>query len=114
MTTVKDLFVVGKPILLTARSSNAAEMMVKEEAILIGAEPREYDAEFADENSVKSDWASFSPGDFILVTNARRADQATQEALTTLIHDQDKTVVVADSTTPKFMPPDKFAHWCKF
>lgn len=114
MTDLGDLFVVGKPVLLHAGSANGARMMAMEEAWRKDLEPRELDMELLDVALLDSSWASFNPGDFVIVTEARRADQATQERLATLMHDPDKTVVVADCEVPKFLRPEKFSHYAKF
>lgn len=114
MATLAEYIVQGKPILLTAASQNAAEIMAKEEAWKKGVEPRVLDIEILDESIVRSFWASFNPGDFIIVTGARRSEPIVQEALGQLMWDPDKTVVVSDSDIPGSLPADKFSHWAKF
>ena len=112
--SLNDLIVPGAPILVTAGSESGARMMVMEVAWGRDVEPRELDLEFYDAASLDSAWASFNPGDFVLVTGAYRAEQSAQERMVELMNDSNKSVVVADREPPESMPPEKFAHWAKF
>lgn len=114
MAGLHELMVPGAPILVTSGSSNGAEMMVKEAFWRKGLEPRILDAEFLDPASVQSNWGSFNPGDCIIITEAKRADDITQQEIRAVMNDPDKIVVVADSEVPKSLPPEAFAHWAKF
>jgi len=113
MTTLSDQIIFGKPILLTAVSQNAAEMMAKEEAWKKGKEPRILDIEILDDSILNSFWSSYNPGDFIIVTGACMADSVVQEAIGQIMWDPDKMVVIADTSIPDNLPAEKFAHWVK-
>ena len=114
MATLADLFVPGKPILLTAGSANGAELMAKEETWKKGKEARIVDVEMLDEAFLRTIWSGLAPDDIVIITGARRADEVVQTTLGEIMHVDDKTVVVADSAAPEFLPPEKFAHWAKF
>lgn len=114
MSTLNELAVAGKPVLLTAGSSTGAMMMAKETAWMMGLEPRELDVEMLDSSMVDSAWQSFNSGDFIIVTEARRADQETQEAVKKVMSDPEKIVFVADCNIPSHLPPTAFAHFADF
>jgi hypothetical protein len=111
---LSDMLIAGKPSLVVAGSSHGAEMIVKEAMWKMGREPRVLDLEFCTPESLNTDWNSYNSGDFILVVEARSADQETQLAFLELMRDPDKTVAVASSCVPDHMPADKFSFFGKF
>lgn len=114
MPSLSELFVNGKPILLTAGSENGAEIMAKEEAWKKGKEPRILDVEMLDEPILRSFWTSFNPDDIVIVTGTRRSEEVVQTVLGELMHDASLTVVVTGISAPEHLQPEKFAHWAKF
>ena len=115
MTTVRELIRdgKGKPLLLTAASVNAATMIVREAVWKLGTEVQIIDLEFMDPPAVES--AVNSLGSNIgMVIEVKRAHNATQEKLSEVMTNPDRTIIVAESAVPKHMNPKQFAHWAKF
>lgn len=111
---LKDLLVPGKPILVTNKSNTASEMMVVESAIALGKEVRKLDLEFADTRTVESAFASYNPGDIVMVIESRRSSEEAQLALQRLMNHPELIVAVADSEVTQVLDPKVFAHWAKF
>ena len=114
MTTLVDLIKngKGKSLLVTAASTNAATMMVREAFWKAGIELQVVDLEFLDPHEVEPAFAALQHG--VMVIEAKRSGKETQEKLVEIMNNPDRVLVVAEYSIPRFMPPEKFSHWAKF
>ncbi len=108
-----ELVELGKPLLVTMPSSNAAFQWAKEIAYTKQVEPLEVDLELNDPDGIRNAVNGSAEGAFIVMGELNRASEENIAAMMEVRNDPARFIVVTGNKIPAGVKPHDFGHYYK-